>query len=128
VPEQDSDRYGTWDDSPSKRVLAHDSDLRKLLAYVAGSFAGFLPLIDYAINSQRAPSGLLWDLFWIVFVVVGSFVTVSLPGLLWQTCTQWSHKKGSWGLNGVIGPGLTPVRISFASEGSGGIDRAKTGV
>ncbi len=55
---------------------AYDAQLRKLLAYVAGSLAGFLPLIEYAINAKNAPPGPLWHGFWDSFVILGSIVTV----------------------------------------------------
>lgn len=71
-----SETISDWE----RRKLAHQALLDRFLGYVIGSLAGFLPLLEFAIQSDlagRPAFGLLLSVF---FMAVGSLVTVLLSG------------------------------------------------
>jgi hypothetical protein len=90
----------------SRMETQYNAALRKLLAYIAGALAGFLPLVEYAINARNAPTGPVWygfalgHAFWEAFVVLGSLVTI---GFSWAALgsvylvTQLERELGTEG-------------------------------
>lgn len=63
-----------------RRLQAHSALLSRFLGYVVGALAGFLPLLEFSVDSDlngrlALPLGVS-----VLFVVVGSIVTVLLTG------------------------------------------------